>query len=228
MAESENLGAKFSIDISDLKAGISQANRLIRESESEFKAAAAGMDDWTKSEDGLIAKKKQLSKTLDVQNEVLHAYEKQLEEAGYAEDDMSAAAVELRTKINNQKAAIAKSVKAISNMDKALDELGKEAEDANEAVEDTGEAAKKAGDGFTVFKGVLSNVISKGLHVLVGSCKKAIKSLYGLSDATQEYREDMGKLETSLQARENQPNLRRKLTKSLTEFSEKKIEASKQ
>lgn len=197
MAESENLGASFKIDITDLKAGLQQANRLIKESESEFKAAAAGMDDWTKSEEGLIAKKKQLNKTLDVQNEVLEAYEKQLQEAGYAEDDMSAAAVELRTKINNQKAAIGKTKKAISDMDKSLEELGQEAEDAGDAVEETGEAAKKAGDGFTVFKGVLSNVISKGLHTLVGSCKKAIKSLYGLSDATQEYRENMGKLETA-------------------------------
>lgn len=56
MADGERLGASFSIDVTNLKAGLTQANRLIRESESEFKAAAAGMDDWTKSEDGLNAK----------------------------------------------------------------------------------------------------------------------------------------------------------------------------
>ena len=49
----ENLGASFSIDVTSLKAGLATANKLIRESESEFKAAAAGMDDWSKSEDGL-------------------------------------------------------------------------------------------------------------------------------------------------------------------------------
>ena len=52
----ERLGASFSIDVTQLKAGLAQANRLIRESESEFKAASAGMDDFTKSQEGLEAK----------------------------------------------------------------------------------------------------------------------------------------------------------------------------
>ena len=49
----ENLGASFSIDISNLKAGLAQANRLIRESESQFREAAAGMDDRSKSQEGI-------------------------------------------------------------------------------------------------------------------------------------------------------------------------------
>ena len=49
----ENFGANFSIDVSALKKGLQTANKLIRESESEFKAAAAGMGDWTKSQEGL-------------------------------------------------------------------------------------------------------------------------------------------------------------------------------
>ena len=61
MAE-ERLGASFSIDVTQLKAGLAQANRLIRESQSEFKAAAAGMDDWTKSEAGLKARIESLNK----------------------------------------------------------------------------------------------------------------------------------------------------------------------
>ena len=38
---SETLGASFQIDVTNLKKGLTQANRLIRESNSEFKAAAA-------------------------------------------------------------------------------------------------------------------------------------------------------------------------------------------
>ena len=67
MANNETLGASFSIDLTDLKAGLNAANRLIRESESEFRAAAAGMDDWTESEDGLNAKIKSLNQISDIQ-----------------------------------------------------------------------------------------------------------------------------------------------------------------
>ena len=38
---------KFKVDISELKKGIQEANRQIRLANSEFKAATAGMDDWS-------------------------------------------------------------------------------------------------------------------------------------------------------------------------------------
>lgn len=71
---SETLGASFQIDVSNLKAGLAQANRLIRESNSEFKAAAAGMGDWTKSQDGLTAKIKNLNDVASTQQKRLTPY----------------------------------------------------------------------------------------------------------------------------------------------------------
>ena len=67
MANDERLGASFNIDVTNLKAGLAQANRLIRESNSEFRAAAAGLDDWTKSETGLNAKIKSLNQITEIQ-----------------------------------------------------------------------------------------------------------------------------------------------------------------
>lgn len=69
----ERIGASFSIDITDLKAGIELANKLIRESQSEFKAAAAGLDDWSKSEEGLNAKIKSLSDITEIQKKKVEA-----------------------------------------------------------------------------------------------------------------------------------------------------------
>ena len=51
---------KFKVDISELKKGISDAQRQIKLANAEFKAASAGMDDWSKSADGISAKLKQL------------------------------------------------------------------------------------------------------------------------------------------------------------------------
>lgn len=188
----ENLGAKFSIDISDLKAGLSQANRLMKESTSEFKAAAAGMDDWRNSEDGLNAKLKQLSSTLDVQKEVLRAYEEQYREAGYAQDDMSKEAVELRTKINNQKAAIAETEKETARYSEALDELQNSSSEASEAIEDVGEAAEKTSGGFSVMKGALANLISNGIQTAVGAIKGLVGEAVSASDSLYKFEQTMG------------------------------------
>ena len=59
MAEKkEDITTRYRLDISDLKKNISEANRQIKLSNAQFKAAAAGMDDWRKSNDGLNAKMK--------------------------------------------------------------------------------------------------------------------------------------------------------------------------
>ena len=53
---------KFKADISQLKSAMQQAQREVKLANAQFKAASAGMDDWSKSTDGLTAKLKQLDK----------------------------------------------------------------------------------------------------------------------------------------------------------------------
>ena len=60
MAKGEDITTRYKLDISDLKKNISEANNYIKLANSEFKKASSGMDDWTKSTDGLSAKLKQL------------------------------------------------------------------------------------------------------------------------------------------------------------------------
>lgn len=191
MANDERLGASFSIDVTDLKAGLSQANRMIRESESEFKAAAAGMDDWRKSEEGLTAKIKSLNDVTDIQRKKVEALQDEYNRLiSEGLDPASKEAVELRTKINNETAALNKNEAEAEKLTKALDELGDEAKDAGEAAED-------AGDGFTVMKGAAADLVANGVTALVEGCKTAITTLLSLGEETREYRENMSKLETS-------------------------------
>ncbi|MCQ2399750.1 MAG: PblA, partial [Clostridia bacterium] len=146
MAEGERLGASFSIDTTQLKAGLAQANRLIRESESQFKLAAAGMDDWSSSEDGLKAKIKSLNEITELQKKKVNALKTQYQnliDGGL--DPASRQAVELRTKINQEEAALKKNENELKNQKKALKDVGKESENAGKSFEKLGEAAKTAG-----------------------------------------------------------------------------------
>ena len=107
MPNNETLGASFSIDVTQLKAGLAQANRLIRESESEFKAAAAGMDDWTESQEGLEARIKHLNTACDLQRKKVGALQGEYDRLiADGLDPTSAAAVKLRTDLNKEKEAI--------------------------------------------------------------------------------------------------------------------------
>lgn len=175
----ERLGASFSIDVTQLKAGLAQANRLIRESKSEFKAAAAGMDDWSKSEAGLTAKLKSLNQIADVQGKTVAALQREYDRLiDEGLDPTSAQAVKLRTDINNQKAALNSTQSEIRKYSGQLDSMTSGAEDAGDAaddlgdsVEEAGSAAEKASDGFTVMKGALANLVAEGINKAVSALK---------------------------------------------------------
>ena len=77
MAQGTESTAKFKADISQLKSAMQEASRQVRLANSEFKAATAGMDNWSKSADGLSAKVKQLGTVLGAQKSKLSSLEQQ-------------------------------------------------------------------------------------------------------------------------------------------------------
>ena len=196
----ENFGSSFSIDISQLKKGLAEANSLIRRSESEFKAAAAGMDDWTESQEGLEARIKYLTEAVDVQQEKVNAltkeYQKQIDEGL---NPASKAAIDMETAINREKTALNKNKTELEKQTKALEELGTETNDADKQLDKLEDATVEVGDGFTVAKGAIADFISDGLQNLIGIAKDGITSLLNLSDETKELRTNMAKLETSFE-----------------------------
>lgn len=190
MANNERLGASFSIDVTNLKAGLAQANRLIKESNSEFQAAAAGLDDWTESEEGLNAKIKSLNQITDLQRKKVDALQQEYDRLiSDGLDPTSKEAVELRTKINNETAALNKNEAEIKKQTNALDELGKETKEAGDATDDAGEK----------FKGLkAAGGIAAGAIAAVGAaCVGAVTAFFGLAESTREARTNMAKLETA-------------------------------
>lgn len=177
---------KFRVDISELKRGIQDANRQIRLANAEFKAAAAGMDDWQSSTDGVQRKIEQLRTVLANQKAILSAYEKQLELIVQSEGENSKAADEMRIKIANQQATVNSTEKSISQYSTKLDELqkaengaGDGAGDLSNDLKSTTKSADEAASGFTVLKGALADLVASGI-------KAAVKGLKDLASAAKE------------------------------------------
>ena len=173
MAKDDVIGLSIGLDTSSLKAGLQDASRRIKEINATFYSETAGMDKWWENTEGLNAKLKQLTSTLDVQKAALARMEKEYEEAGYSQDDMSKAAVELRIKISKQKGEIAKTEKQIGKFEKSLEETEKEEKDLGKATDKTTKELKeqdkqvdKSGDGFTVLKGIVANLAASTPPIL--------------------------------------------------------------
>ena len=111
---------KWKVDISQLKAGMQDAKRSISLANAEFKAATAGLDNWSKSATGLEAKIAQLNKTLPQQKTILSQLQKQYEITAKALGESSSEATKLKIQIENQKGAIAKTEAQISKYNAEL------------------------------------------------------------------------------------------------------------
>lgn len=165
----------FRADISQLKSAMQQAARQVKIANSEFKAATAGMDDWTKSATGLKAKLAQLNTTLTAEKKQLSLLEKEYELTTKEYGENSAAADRVRIALNNQKAAIAKTEKQIDQYNDELKEAEKPAEDFTDSVEEMTDASKSASDGFSVMKAALADLVSDGIKKAINGFKELYK-----------------------------------------------------
>ena len=142
----EPITTKFSVDISELKAGIQEANRQIKLANSEFKAAASGMDDWSKSADGLSAKIQQLSSVQDAENKKLELLKEQYKLVAAEQGENSVAAQNLQIKINNQQAAVNKVTLELNKYSQQLGDLRNAQGESSQAADDQRSAYEKLQD----------------------------------------------------------------------------------
>lgn len=126
----------------------------------------------------------------------------QMQYANYAlkGEQSSDAAQELAQRIQKLSAELNQNRSALEQAEQAAEQLADSYDDAGNKSKNLGSAASSSSGGFTVMKGAISNLISSGIQWLIGKCSEAITSLFGLAEATQEYREDMGRLESAFSA----------------------------
>lgn len=136
----DTITTRFSVDVSQLKKGISEANQQIKLANAQFKAATAGMDDWSKSAEGIQAKLKQLDSIIAAQKSKLQSYREQLERQQTAYDENGKRAAELRKQMQDL-------------ADKGVDKTSKEyrlLEQQLASVEKEQESNKKSVDSLKV------------------------------------------------------------------------------
>lgn len=178
-----NITTVFSADISNFSKSTQDLNRYISTVNAEFKNATAGMDDWSKSTDGLEAKLKQLNGVLDAQKKKLASTQDEYDALVKAGKGNTAEAQKLYISLQKQSAEVKKTEKAISDYTDELEQMEKGSKDAEKS---TSSLAKSLG---SAAKGALT--------AIVASAGAAVGSFLALAESTRELRTEMGKLETA-------------------------------
>ena len=135
MANNNETTMRFNADISGLKKGLADANRQIRLANSQFQAAASGMDNWSNSADGLTAKISQLETVQDAENKKLELLKQQYELTAAAMGENSKEAQELLIQINNQQTKINRTNAELNNYRNQLEQVVNATDDAGDAAQ---------------------------------------------------------------------------------------------
>ena len=124
MPKNENdIGGKVGLDVTDFKAGVAELRRSTRVIRSSFQAAAAGMDDWRDSAEGLEAKIKSLDGETKNQRKIIEALGKEYKNIADQKGKNSAAAQNLEVRINRERAALMRNQKELKKCKTALKEF---------------------------------------------------------------------------------------------------------
>ena len=131
---------RFGVDVTELQKGFQDAKKIIAVANSEFKNATAGMDDWSKSADGLTAKINQLTTVEAQEQKKLEILREEYRKIVEAQGENSEGAKQLTIEMNNQEATLKTVQKQLQNYNSKLEEMTAETVDTRsnlEKLEDT-------------------------------------------------------------------------------------------
>lgn len=218
----DDITTKFSVDITELKAGIQEANRQIKLANSQFKAAASGMDDWGNSADGLQAKIEQLTKVHDAENKKLQLLQKQYAAVAEEQGENSAAAQNLQVKINNQQAAVNKTASELNKYQQRLDEVNSASSETAGAVEDQRSAYEKLQDTISDQEDTLKSLKEQYASVVLEQGKNSKEA----KDLAKEIKALSGELSDNVGEMKSAESAADKYDKSLDDLGESAGDAS--
>jgi len=195
MANEEVYGSKFTIDITDLKTGMAEANRLIRVADSSFKAAAAGIGDWSKSADGLSEKIKSLNTIMGIQDQKISALTKEYERVAAEKGKNSREAQELQIKINKETESFNKNERQLKECEDALKDVETGSQKTGKATEEAGRKAEGSGGKFNTFAvtagTALGNLLASGIKNLIQGVGDLTKKIIDSTTSLAGYADDV-------------------------------------
>lgn len=127
-------GATYSLNISQMKKAISEANSLIKENESEWLASASAMGDWTKSEEGLSGRLKTLSKNIEAQENTISKLVQEKERLKKRNDELLASLEEEEKHVKDLGRQYELSAQTLGENAEETKRLKKEYEQASNAL----------------------------------------------------------------------------------------------
>ena len=173
MAARNEAKIRFTAETAEFNDQIKRATQSMTELRSEMRLSEAQFKGNENSVDALTSKKRILQEQLETSGNKVDALKKKLQKAKDIYGDNSIEVSKLKTQLNNAERQYKETENAIEDVNRELNDQEQETEQATSAMRGLDSAMEKTGQGFTVFKGVVANLVTDGIRLLIDGLKEA-------------------------------------------------------
>lgn len=193
MAEENTITTVFRADISQFSASTQQLNQYVRQVNSQFEAATAGMGKWSDNTDGLRAKIAQLNGILEADKKKLANLTEQYRKMEDAGEGNSYQATQLKIAINKQIAVIKNTEKQTENYTASLNKLEKAGVNTQQELQALTETQKKQGETAAKVAGTLGKTFVGAIAAVAAAALAAAAALVKMTTSVAKNGDEIDK-----------------------------------
>lgn len=172
---------QFEADTSGFTQGIREADKSLNTLRNELKLNSAELRENGDTVDLLSQRQDILQREHDESAKKVANLEQKLQAARQAFGDESTEVYNLTNRLLKAQTEFQGIQNDITNTSRRMNDLENDTNDLTQEV-------KGSGDGFTIMKGAMADLVSGGIQFLIGGIGDLIGSLFDLTEATEEYR----------------------------------------
>ena len=162
----------------EAEKNLQNLDQVIKTLGSEMKAVTSAFTDNEKSQEALTAKANVLTKQIEAQKKKLEELKKEYESSAEKLGENDTVTLKWAQSVNEATA---------------------ELNDLNSKMKNLGESGEKGKRGLDTLKVAAGNLLADGIETLISGIGDLISSFWNLDEATEEYRKNMGLLQTAFE-----------------------------
>ena len=194
-----DIGPRIGIDgEAEFRKQLQQVNTSIKTLGSEMKAVTSSFIGQEDSIEALSAQNEVLTKSINAQNDKLKQQQNFLERAKEKFGDNAEETQKWQRAVHESTAELNKLQAQLRDNERAMDNFGKETEEVEESLEEAADAGVSFGD--ILKANVAGDLIVNGLEAIADAAMELASQIWGLDEATKDYRAEQGKLITAFEA----------------------------
>lgn len=195
-----DIGPKIGLDgEAEFRKNLQNINQMLKTLGSEMKAVTSAFTENDDAQAALTAQAGVLTRQIETQEKKVQELKKGYEAAAKQLGENDTKTLRWSQAVNEATATLNDLKNRLSQTEQNLNSMGQEADAAADDVTDLGDAAKESSGGLDTLKVAAGNLLADGIETLISGIGDLISSFWNLDEATEEYRKNMGLLQTAFE-----------------------------